>query len=242
VAPSIVLSPGFVRPGIAVEVSPLAILNLSALVEYAQYFGSFNLAQTWPNSGGDYSNAAVFGTAAGRSGDGDTARGLQVNLSAVLQARAGDLVVRSNFRGIYFNLTFSKAVNGASDPAGPGPVYYDQFFDVLAPTNGWLFANDSDLLYQSAEMGFTFGLRFSSVMPLYSAAQRAGFTGDDSDRTTMRLGPLIAYTFREQRHSAFNAPSIFALAQWWIQHPYRTEGVGAAMPMIVIGLSFRGDS
>ncbi|MEZ4390765.1 MAG: hypothetical protein R3A48_06675 [Polyangiales bacterium] len=71
VAPSVVVSPAFVRPGLAVEFSPLAILNLSALVEYVQFFGSFNLAQTWQNSTGDYSNASVFGTAAGRSGDGE---------------------------------------------------------------------------------------------------------------------------------------------------------------------------
>lgn len=242
IAPSVVASPAFVRPGLAVEFSPLAILNLSALVEYVQFFGALNLAQTWQNSTSDYSNGAVFGTAAGRSGDGDTARGLQVNLSALLQARLGDIVVRSNFRGVYFNLTFTKAANGTSDPSPPGPVYYDQFFDVLAPTNGWLFANDSDLLYQSQAMGFTFGLRFSSVMPLYTATERVGGVGDDSGRTTMRLGPLMAYTFREGRHGGFNAPTIFALAQWWIQHPYRTEGVGGAMPMIVIGLAFRGDS
>ncbi|MFO0629217.1 MAG: hypothetical protein U0325_26820 [Polyangiales bacterium] len=242
IAPSLVASPAFVRPGIAMEFSPLAILNFSALVEYVQFFGSFNLAQTWQNSRADYSNAAVFGTAAGREGGADTANGLQVNLSALLQARAGDIVLRSNFRGIYFNLTFKKPPNGAPDGTPPGPVYYDQFFDVLAPTNGWLFVNDSDLLYQSQELGLTVGLRFSSVMPLYTSRERVGGVGDDSDRTTMRLGPLIAYTLSERRHGPFNAPSIFALAQWWIQHPYRTADIGGAMPNIVIGFSFRGDS
>lgn len=241
VAPSVVLSPAFVRPGLAVEFSPLAILNLSAIVEYVQFFGSFNLAQTFQSSSTTYSNAAVVGTALGRDGGAEAARGLQVNLSALLQARAGDLVVRSNFRGIYFDLTFDKEANGPAAGRGPGHVYYDQFFDALAPTNGWLFANDSDLLYQSPDLGVTFGLRFSAVMPIYTSREHAGGP-EDVNNTTMRLGPLFAYTFRERRHGAFNAPSIFALAQWWIRHPYRTEGVGAAMPMIVIGLSFRGDS
>lgn len=242
IAPSLVASPAFARPGLALEFSPLAILNLSALVEYVQYFGSFNLAQTWRNSTSDYSNAAVFGTAAGRDGGAETANGLQVNLSALLQARAGDLVVRSNFRGVYMNLTFKKPPNGAPDTAPPGPVFYDQFFDVLAPTNGWLFVNDTDLLYQSQEMGFTFGLRFSSVMPLYGDRERLGGVGDDGNRTTMRLGPLVAYTFSEGRHGPFNAPSIFVLAQWWMQHPYRTADIGGAMPNIVIGFAFRGDN
>lgn len=246
IAPSVVLSPAFVRPGVAVEFSPLAILNLSALVEYVQYFGSFNLAQTWEGAGARYSNAAVFGTAPGRDGNGETARGLQLNLSALLQARAGELVVRSNFRGIYMNLAFSNPANNlaGTDLAASrqtGPVFYDQFFDALAPTNGWLFANDSDLLYQGVDYGITFGVRFTAVMPLYTSRELAG-AADDGGRTTMRVGPIFAYTFKEQRHAAFNAPSIFALAQWWIQHPFRTEGVGAAMPMIVVGLSFRGDS
>lgn len=242
IAPSVVASPAFVRPGIAVEFSPLAILNLSAIFEYAQFFGAFNLAQTWQNTRAEYSNAAVFGTAVGREGGAETASGLQVNLSALLQARAGDLVVRSNFRGIYFNLSFSKPANGAPEGSPPGPVFYDQFFDVLAPTNGWIFANDSDLLYQSADMGLTFGLRFSAVMPLYGATERGGISVDDSDRTTMRLGPLLAYTLSERRHGIFNAPTVFALAQWWIQHPFRTNDIGAGMPMIVLGFAFRGDS
>lgn len=241
IAPSVALSPAFVRPGLAVEFSPLAMLNLSAVVEYVQYFGSFNLAQTFQSASAQYSTASVFGSAFGRDGGAEAARGLQVHLSALLQARAGDLVVRSNFRGIYFDLTFAKDANGAAAGSGPGPVFYDQFFDALVPTAGWLFVNDSDLLYQSPDLGLTLGLRFSVAMPLYTAREYASGPSD-ADQTTMRLGPLFAYTFREGRHGAFNAPSMFVAAQWWIRHPYRTEGIGAALPLIAIGFSFRGDS
>lgn len=240
IAPSVALSPAFVRPGVALELSPLAILNLSAVFEYVQYFGSFNLAQTFQNASAQYSSASVFGSAFGRDGGAETARGLQVHLSALLQARAGDLVVRSNFRGIYFDLTFSKDANNAPAGSGPGPVFYDQFFDALAPTRGWLFVNDTDLLYSSPDLGLTLGLRFSATMPIYTAREY-GSGPADADQTTLRLGPLFAYTFREGRHGAFNAPSMFVAAQWWIRHPYRTEGVGAALPMIAIGFSFRGD-
>lgn len=245
IAPSVVASPAFVRPGVAVEFSPLAILNLSALVEYVQFFGTFNLAQSWESAGAAYSNASVFGRALGNADNAAAARGLQVNLSALLQARAGDIAIRSNFRGVYFNLEFTNPANnnaGTGVTGSPGPVYYDQFFDVLAPTKGWIFANDTDLVYSSPATGLTLGLRYSAVLPLYSATERAGAMVSDQDRATHRLGPIFAYTFHERRHAGFNAPTIFALAQWWLQHPYRTEGAGAAMPMIVIGLSFRGDS
>jgi hypothetical protein len=73
-----------------------------------------------------------------------------------------------------------------------------------------------------------------------------------------RIGPLIAYNFKESYHARFNAPTVFVAVQWWLQHRYRTgdrtaaesllgnnsvvnDFTGSAIPYLAIGFSFRGD-
>lgn len=69
-----------------------------------------------------------------------------------------------------------------------------------------------------------------------------GFDGDGG-RAHHRLGPLFAWQFaQEPPGRRFNQPTLFVLAQWWLQHPYRTgEEQSAALPLIGLGFAFNGD-
>lgn len=228
---SFLTSPAFARPGLFVEFSPLAILQLQAVAERVQWYGNFDYFQSFASPRDNFSDAEL-----GRRQDNYATGGWIFSAGALLQFRFGEsLVVRSNFRG------FRYAMNARNDE----PVFYDIFFDALVPTQGWVMANDTDLLYSSPELGLNAGVRFSAIVPSIPDSAYPAGVAPGRDLTTMRVGPLISYTFAERRHRWFNAPAVFLLAQWWLQHPYRTgdgpESVTQAFPMIVVGFSFRGD-
>ncbi len=230
-AATLAVSPAFVRPGISLEVQPLQILHLMVTYEpLVQWFGTFNYLQSFSNdeARANFSDDEIRR----RSALAQTARGWQLTLSGTLQVKIGDLAVRSNFRGV--RASYDGLRNN-------DPNYYDIFFDVLAPNNGWTFLNDSDVIYQMSDLGLNIGVRYSAVVPLFE-----GGALDGVQTATHRVGPLVSYTFRERRHSFFNAPTVFVLAQWWLAHRYRTgdgpESITQGLPMIVFGFSFRGDS
>jgi hypothetical protein len=58
-----------------------------------------------------------------------------------------------------------------------------------------------------------------------------------------RLGPMFAYAIRNKvPGTRFNQPTVFAVTQWWLRHPYRTgEEQPAAFPLIALGFAFNGD-
>jgi hypothetical protein len=221
-----------------------------------QWFGTFRNMQTFANVGQSCVGAGVVSSGNGvadpmtgrnpycpsitdATPNNQTARGWQLSLQGTLQARIGQtLAIRNTFRAV-------RAVYDTSSlaPAHQGDrVYYDPFYDVAAPLDGWVLANDLDVIASLSDLGTNIGLRYSTVVPLLGA------DADDASRTTTthRLGPIVTYTFREQRHSAFNAPTVFVLAQWWLHHQYRTGGespgtISQYMPMVILGFSFRGD-
>ncbi len=238
---SVVASPAFVRPGIALEVQPLQILNLQVLYEpIVQWFGSFSNLQTYPTAAASGIGAGIVasGNNPPDQGNAQTARGWQLTLQATLQARIGQtLAVRNTFRAV--RSTYDTSTLSPAHQADR--VYYDPFYDVVAPLDGWVMVNDLDVIASLTDLGTNIGLRYSSVIPAL------GDSADDSRTTTThRLGPIVTYTFKERRHSAFNAPTVFVLAQWWLHHQFRTGGdspgtISQYMPMIVLGFSFRGD-
>ncbi len=236
---SVVASPAFVRPGVALEIAPLAILNLQVGLERVQWFGSFKALQTTPSAAvGCIGAAGVFSSGCGSADTtSQTAQGWQMYVQGILQARIGQsLAVRNTFRAVrsWYDTT--------NLPTGHR-VYYDPFFDIHAPLDGWVLANDLDVLASLTDLGTNIGLRYSAVLPQLNQDEAGS---PDRVLATHRLGPIITYTFREQRHSALNAPTIFFLAQWWLRHPFRTDAFDAgyshqAMPMIILGFSMRGD-
>lgn len=234
-------SPGFVRAGAAVEFAPLAMLNLSAVMERVQWFGTFSFVQSYASANENFSDAAIRERARVDPASAQAAGGWMLTLQGILQAKVGDVAVRNTARGVWNSLSLRN----------DHPVFYDSFYDVMSPNGGWVFTDDLDLIYQNAEMGFNVGARFSAVVPLYEASSWGSdgnaLAGRGADNApTLRLGPLVTYTFREGRHSFFNAPTVFVLAQWWITHRYRTGGceecIHPGLPMIVVGFAFRGDS
>ena len=240
-AGSLAVSPGFLRTGVAAEFAPLAVLNLSAVFERVQWFGTFNFVQSFASANENFSDAAIRERARVDPASAETAGGWLLTLNAVLQVKLGDLAVRNTARGVWNSLSLRDH----------RPVFYDSFQDVLAPNNGWVFSDDFDLIYQNSELGLNVGARLTAVVPLYETvswgADGAPFAGRGADNSpTLRLGPLVSYTFREGRHSFFNAPTVFVLAQWWLTHRYRTGGcddcTSPGLPMIVLGFAFRGDS
>jgi hypothetical protein len=240
-AASVVASPAFVRPGIALEIQPIQMLNLQVLYEpVVQWFGSFSNLQTYPTAGQSGIGAGIVasGNNPPDATNAQSARGWQLTLQGTLQARIGQtLAVRDTFRAVRSSYDTSTLA-----PAHQGDrVYYDPFYDVVAPLDGWVFTNDLDVIASLTDLGTNIGLRYTSVIPQLG-------DGDDANRTTTthRLGPIVTYTFKEQRHAAFNAPTVFVLAQWWLHHQFRTGGdspgtISQYMPMIVMGFSFRGD-
>lgn len=235
-------SPAFVRPGIALEIQPLQILNLQVIYEpIIQWFGSFKNLQTYPTvaaSGIGAAGVVGSGNEPLDAANAQSARGWQLTLQGTLQARIGQtLAVRDTFRAVRASYDASTLAAGRQGDR----VYYDSFYDVVAPLDGWVCTNDLDVLASLTDLGTNIGLRYTTVMPLLGS-------DDDAARTTTthRLGPIISYTFKEARHAAFNAPTVFLLAQWWLHHQYRTGGdspgtVTQYMPLIALGFSFRGD-
>jgi hypothetical protein len=240
-AGSLAVSPGFVRAGAAAEFAPLAILNLSASFERVQWFGTFSFVQSYASANENFSDGAIRERARADAASAEAAGGWMLTLNAILQAKVGDIAVRNTARGVWNSLSLRDN----------RPVFYDSFYDAMSPNGGWVFTDDLDLIYQNSEMGFNVGARFSAVLPLYTTsswgADGAALPGRGAENApTMRVGPLVSYTFREGRHSFFNAPTVFVLAQWWLTHRYRTGGcdecIDPGLPMIVAGFAFRGDS
>lgn len=240
-AASLALSPAFVRAGAAVEFAPLAMVNLSASFERVQWFGTFNFAQSFASANDNYSDAAIRERARVDPASAEATGGWMLTLNGILQAKVGDIAIRNTVRGVWNSLSLRDN----------HPVFYDSYYDVMAPNGGWVFSDDVDLIYQDTEIGFNIGARFTAIVPLYESASwgadGAPIAGRGAENSpVMRLGPLVTYTFREGRHSFFNAPTVFVLAQWWLSHRNRTGGceecTPQGLPMIVVGFAFRGDS
>jgi hypothetical protein len=166
-------------------------------------------------------------------------------------------------------------------------VWYDILNDTLLPSRGWNVHIDSDLLFSPEGAGLTLGVRHSftqvfwgqtdfqptdfcnngmggiggrGMAPTLDSLGGCGAAGFfDPNGPMHRIGPLIAYNFKESYHARFNAPTVFVAVQWWLAHRYRTgdrtnaqemmlgnptspsDFTASAFPYIAIGFSFRGD-
>ncbi|MBI5516835.1 MAG: hypothetical protein HY909_23825 [Deltaproteobacteria bacterium] len=224
-------SPAFLRPGVVLDFNPLAVLQLFAMYEFTQYFGTFQFLQSFPSASAAHADSLLRSNAANGLNQATTEH--RVTFGATLQARVDALAIRTASR-----LTWISADVRAGDRA-----LYDIWYDAMAQNGGWVYANDTDLLISFPELGFAGGLRYSLVHALYGpGAYGPGEAQDNPNTPTQRLGPFVALTFRERRRGWFNAPTVFALVNWWISHRYRTgEDSHPALPYVVLGLQFRGD-
>lgn len=233
------VSAAFARIGVLAEVQPLSVLRLWANAELVGYFGTFGLLQSFTSPNADFRDATI--SKRGRLPDGDPAKnapttGSQLTLGADLQLKVGPIALRS----------LARLVRGSYDIRAGDTVYYDQFYDVLAPNDGLFVHNDTDLLYVS-DFGLVAGLRTNVTMPFYDdihyrAAERAAGGLTHENGPTLRTGPLIAYTFFDDPGALWNRPTLLVIANWWLSHRWRTGAeTSPLIPYLVVGFQITTD-
>ena len=223
-------SPAMLKIGPYVEFNPSTVFGVWSAIQFVQYFGSFNLLQSFPGAQSDFSDTAIKNNSAQRQ----ATNGFEVTIGANLNLKFGPIVVRSFFRAIYGSMNVR-----------PGDrVHYDQFYDVLMPNKGWSLTNDLDVLGQFFMNRIVAGVRYTLTVPLYAKTRHY----DPSDpiqqvnNNMHRVGPLVGYTFFSEDGAGFNNPTIFLLVQWWAQHRFRTGAdTSAALPLMGLGFQFTGD-
>lgn len=221
VSAEVMATPAYTRLGLYAEAQVLAILRGFASYSLVGYYGNFNQVLSWPGPEPRYSDSVL-------DAEGARARatlGSVFTAGGTLQAAVGPVAVRSTLSLTRFDLDL---------PEGD-TYFYDQFYDRLAPNRGWMALNDADVLVLLPKARI--GLRHTFTDEL------GPNSGTDSGMATHRVGPLFAWQFHDRGPGArFDQPTFFALAQWWLQHPYRTgEEQPQGLPLIALGFAFRGD-
>lgn len=226
-------APSIVRLGGTLQVVPLAILHLKASYYFITYFGEHEFkAHDFASPNDNFGPKVIKERSEAK--EGLTTYGGQAELSALLQAKFGPIAVRNELT-FFHNLIKLRDGND---------VFYDLRHDVLAPARGWLLGNDSDLLYINSKIRLTAGVRGTYFHNFYadSVYEATDTARDDRINDIARVGPLIAYTFKDRPKKRFMKPTLYLLAQWWVKHRYRTgQEVSQGLPMIVLGFSFTGD-
>lgn len=233
-------SPAFGRIGAYVEFQPLSLLTLWANYEVIAYTGLFNFMQSFPSADSDFRDSKL--SELGRLPAGDPARnypttGTQLLFGANFQVKLGPVAVRNMFRMMRPDMNLQRGDR----------VFYDIFYDVMAPNRGWMLTNDADVLWQS-DLGpenqqMTLGLRHTVTNAFYGPEHYASGTVGTNDNAPMhRFGPLFAYTFFPEEAEALEHATLFVAAQWWLSHRFRTGvDTSQAIPMIAVGFSLTGD-
>lgn len=225
-----ILTPGLMRLGVAAKFQPLAVVKLEVRWEYLNYFGNFDLLQSYDDPNAAFSDSDI--EAGGEAGQNYPTDGWQLTLDLELRARIDALIIRSRFKA------------GRTEVAlrGGDTVFYDQYFDLLLPGSGWFITNDADVLYQASEH-LIVGIRHSFADVFYKASDFSPDGVRETDSApTHRLGPLLAWTFFDEPGAAFNRPTIVVILNWYLQHRWRTGvDVSQALPYIVLGFAFGGD-
>jgi hypothetical protein len=232
VGAAITASPAFIRIGPYVEFNPLSILGFWAMFQGVQYFGSFDLLQSFPGAQSTFSDAQIRLNRDQRQVTG----GWELTLGANFMAKVSVIVIRSQARLIHANMNLRDGDR----------VYYDQFYDVLAPNQGWTFTNDLDVLYQGLENRLIAGARYTFTAPLYDPMRHLDPNDpvQNADNSMHRVGPFIGWTFKSEDGAKFNNPTVFLLVQWWLKHRWRTGGDPATpqgLPLMGVGFQMTGD-
>lgn len=217
-----VVTPAWARAGGYAEVAPIALFRASADVGVVGYFSTFDQILSWEDPGSRYSDQAI----AARGDEAAARYGYYATFSHTVQAKAGPIAVRAitQYTTISINLP------------GADAFFYDQFWDRLAPNGGWMVLNDLDALFVKDDVRI--GLRHTFTHNLFG-----GDRSTDGGMANHRLGPLFAYQINDKPvGSKFNQATVFALAQLWLKHPYRTgEEQSQFLPLIAVGIAFNGD-
>lgn len=236
-----ILTPAFANPGVTLKFQPLAILRLEARASLIQYFGNFNLIQSFASP-----KAATFSDSdiksqgtptATTASDAYATTGKNFGLTGELRwagmrdslGRA-QVEARSRFNGTYHDMNLDHGHT----------VWYDQYFDLLAPQKGWTVNNDLDVFARFNLEGSAVlraGIRYNYSRAFYAANDRP-----ELENANQRVGPIVAYTFSEEPGKRSTKPTIIGILNWHTVHPYRTgQDVTQMLPYFVIAYAVSGD-
>ncbi|HJL32556.1 MAG: hypothetical protein CMN31_18735 [Sandaracinus sp.] len=229
-------SPAFGRIGLMAELQPIPFLRFWANYEVVGYFGTFEFLPSFQTPNVNYSDSALDDIA--DAGENYATSGTQLTLSGTLQAKLGPVAVRSVLRAVRPNYDLREG----------DTVFYDIFYDAMIADEGWLTTIDTDLLYLHQDR-FTVGLRHTWTRSYFDSDDTApgvmGEYAEGVDPTLHRAGVLFAFTAYKEYKKRFNGPTLLVLAQWWLRHPFRANGVEndvtQALPYLLVGFSFSGD-
>ncbi|MSP91225.1 MAG: hypothetical protein EXR79_05420 [Myxococcales bacterium] len=227
-------SPASLRAAAMVEVQPLSILNLRFSVESLRFFGNFTFLQSRPSAADELADSHMkahrTGPLANYSGGG-----IHMTFEPLLQVKVGPIVIRNRAFFGRFDMQLERGDR----------VFYEATLDVAVPAQGWVFANDFDVLYQRSfgTALLTTGVRVTSVVPQYDERDvLPGAPPDGIDNSHHRAGLLAAYTLWDDGYTAFNKPTVLLISSWYLKHRYRTGAdVNQMVPYVVVGLAFQSD-
>jgi hypothetical protein len=224
------VTPAYARLGPRIELQPFALLNLAASYEFVGYFETFGLMQSFPSPTSDYSDTRIDELQ--DEGTNYNTTGGFVTLSALLQAKVGPIAARNN---VQFFWADYKLRDGDR-------VFYSQMLDILQANRGWAVSNDTDLLWLVND-NLKIAGRYSVTHAFYDEGDFLPVEPvSRPNGPTHRVGPGVLYTFFDRPTQRFNKPTLILLAQWWLQHRYRTgQDVTQGLPQIVLGFVFEGD-
>jgi hypothetical protein len=237
------LNPASVRAAAMIEVQPLAVFNLRLTAEQLYYYGNFTFLQSRGSATDDLSDAAMKQNREGPLGN-YAGGGQHVSIEPTLQVAFGpkerQIVIRNKTLLGWFNM----------DLRSGDRVWYEPTLDVPVPRQGWVLANDADLLWRGTvgKATLTLGLRYSMVRPLYDSGEvKAGEEPDAAAalKDHHRLGLLAAYTFYDTVDARFEKPTVLLIASRYLDHAHRLgvgpNSVNANVPYLVLGFAFQSD-
>ncbi len=229
------MSPAFVNIGPYIEFQPLSMLGFWATYMYSRYFRTFGLFQSYPSANSDFSDVENSRRAALPRSDplsNYVTDGTQLIIGADFQVKVWQILLRSKTRLIRADYALREG----------DTVYYEQFYDVLAPNRGWYLTDDVDLLWQRNDSRLFIGARYTATTAFYSGRQYLAGEEQTNQNFMHRVGPFAGYTFKIDDGAVFNNPTVFLLAQWWLVHRFRTGAVSTqALPLFGVGFQFTGD-
>ncbi len=231
------LSPAFINIGPYIEFQPLSVLGFWATYQYSRYFRTFGLFQSFPSAASsNFSDVEISRRAALPRTDPASnymTDGAQLMIGADFQVKLGPIVLRDRARLVRSD--YSNMRSGDT-------VFYEQYYDVLAPNRGWYISNDVDVMWVRNDNRLFIGARYTAASGFFTGDQYLAGEQVTNLNATHRVGPLAGYSFKAEDGARFNNPTVFALVQWWLVHRYRTGQVSSqGLPMIGIGFSVNGD-
>lgn len=191
-----IFSPAYARPGVYVEIVPVALLQLRSAAQYSYYFGTFGFLYVPEDTDDPSWTIPDFQTSAD-NGDGQSGSVLFVENTITPRLKLGRLVALGEFQHIYTRAFIDS------------PVYYEPYYDLL------LEKSDHSFIFKPTLGGLIVQNPNTFVM-LGARWQRTWTLGSDVD--SQMLGGLLLWglpkTWIKQ-----GDPRLAVLMAYWLDHP-----------------------